>query len=190
MAADPRTDKRPLLALVITALALAAPAQAAGLPTPKQVAPPDGASVTALPPFSWKPVAKAERYEFQIAADSGFNSPVLGRGDDHFFTRNTRATLKKTVPNGRYFWRVRAATKSGGVSAWSEGRALRKAWTAAATLQAPAAGAALSYPASPLRLTWSPVPGAAHYLVSIATDPMLGSLVAEGATKGAVEKRP
>jgi hypothetical protein len=133
-------------------------------------------------------VRKADRYEFQIAADSGFNSRVLGRSDDHFFTRNTRATLKKTVPNGRYFWRVRAVTESGRVSRWSEGRALRKAWTASAALQAPAAGAALSYPASPLRLTWSPVPGAAHYLVSVATDPQLGSLVNEAsAAAGPVE---
>jgi hypothetical protein len=171
---------------LIGLLVVAAPANAARLATPKQVAPADGAAVAEVPPFSWNPVRNADRYEFQIAADAGFNSPVLGRGDDHFFTRNTRATLKKTVPNGRYFWRVRAVTKSGGVSRWSEGRALRKSWTAAATLQAPAAGAALSYPASPLRLTWSPVPGAAHYLVSIATDPQLGSIVRE-ATAGPVE---
>ena len=135
----------------------------------------------------WNPVRNADRYEFQIAADAGFNSPVLGRGDDHFFTRNTRATLKKTVPNGRYFWRVRAVTKAGAVSRWSDGRALRKAWTGAAALQAPASGAGITYPASPLRLNWSAVPGAAHYLVSIATDPQLGSLAHESSTDGPVE---
>jgi hypothetical protein len=160
-------------------LLVAAPADAARLATPKPIAPADGASVAEVAPFSWSPVRNADRYEFEIAADAGFNSPVLGRGDDHFFTRNTRATLRKTVPNGRYYWRVRAVTKAGGVSAWSRGRALRKAWTASATLQAPAAGSGLTYPASPLRLSWSPVPGAAHYLVSIATDPQLGSIVRE-----------
>jgi hypothetical protein len=182
MAADPRTDRVPRSVLVaLVALLVAAPADAARIASPQQIAPAEGASVAELPSFSWKPVRKADRYEFQIAADSGFNSPVLGRGEDHFFTRNTRATLKKTVPNGRYFWRVRAVTKSGGISRWSEGRALRKAWTASATLQAPLAGAPLSFPASPLRLSWSPVAGAAHYLVSIATDPQLGSLVRETA---------
>src|SRR5262249_6904079 len=43
--------------------------------------------------------------------------------------------------------------------------------------QTPVTGAALSFPADPLRLTWSPVPYAASYLVSVATDPALGSLV-------------
>jgi hypothetical protein len=182
MAADSRTDRIRLSALLaLVALLLAAPAEGARLAAPKPIAPADGAAVGEIPPFSWSSVRKADRYEFQIAADAGFNSPVLGRGDDHFFTRNTRATLKKTVPNGRYFWRVRAVTKAGGVSRWTEGRALRKAWTASATLQAPVGGAALSFPASPLRLNWTPVPGAAHYLVSIATDPLLGSLVRETA---------
>jgi hypothetical protein len=185
MAADPRTDRFLRSVLVaLVALVVAAPADAARLPTPKPIAPADGASVAEFPPFSWNAVRKADRYEFQIAADSGFNSPVLGRGEDHFFTRNTRATLRKTVPNGRYFWRVRAVTKSGGVSAWSEGRALRKNWTASATLQLPAAGAPITYPASPLRLTWSPVAGAAHYLVSVASDPQLGSIVREGNAAG------
>jgi hypothetical protein len=186
MAADPRTDRNRLSALLVLTVLLvgAAPAEAARLATPKPTAPADGASVVELPAFAWSPVRNAARYEFQIAADAGFNSPVLGRGDDHFFTRNTRATLKRTVPNGRYFWRVRAVTKAGGVSAWSQGRALRKAWTASATLQAPSAGAGLTFPANPLRLNWSPVPGAAHYLVSIATDPLLGSIVREGSAAG------
>jgi hypothetical protein len=188
MAADSRTTRSSLSAvLLLGVLVGAAAADGARLPAPKPIAPADGASVTEVPPFAWNPVRRADRYEFQIAADSGFNSPVLGRSEDHFFTRNTRATLKKTIPNGRYFWRVRAVTKSGGVSRWTAGRALRKAWTAAATLQAPAAGAGLSYPASPLRLAWSPVPGAAHYLVSIATDPQLGSLIRETSSAEAVE---
>jgi hypothetical protein len=191
MAADRRSARRlphRLIPALVAFLLAAPPAGAARLATPEQLSPADGAGVAAIPPFAWNQVRGADRYEFQIAADSGFNSPVLGRGHDHFFTRNTRATLKKTVPNGRYFWRVRAVTKSGGVSRWSEGRAFRKAWTAAATLQAPASGIGLSYPASPLKLTWSPVPGAAQYLVSIASDPRLGSLVGEGSgTAGPVE---
>jgi hypothetical protein len=191
MAADPGLARRLVYPLVaaLTVLLIAAPAAgAARLATPKQVSPADGAGLAAIPPFAWNEVPRADRYEFQIAADAGFNSPVLGRGTDHFFTRNTRATLKKTVPNGRYFWRIRAVTKSGGVSPWSEGRAFRKAWTAATTPQAPTGGVGLSYPASPLKLTWSPVPGAAHYLVSIANDPLLGSLVGEGSgASGPVE---
>ncbi|HMI99070.1 MAG TPA: hypothetical protein VK488_04465 [Gaiellaceae bacterium] len=160
--------------LVVVGSISAAPA---ALKTPRPLSPPSGATVTMLPAFAWAPVRGAERYEFQIAADAGFNAPVLGPGQDRFFTKNTRATLSKTVPNGTYWWRVRASGRGGRVSHWTAGQSLRKTWTAAAALNSPANGAAVSYPLVPLRLAWSPVPGAATYLVSIATDPLLGSLV-------------
>jgi protein-S-isoprenylcysteine O-methyltransferase Ste14 len=165
-----------VVALVVAGLVVATGAQAR-LRTPVPISPAAGAAVTSLPAFAWKPVSGADHYEFQIAADAGFNAAVLGGGQDRFFTRNARATLKKTVPNGTYWWRVRAAKKGGNVSPWSRGRSVRKAWTAAAALQSPGNGAIVDYPLTPLRLNWSPVAGAAKYLVSIATDPLLGSLV-------------
>ncbi|HEU4942906.1 MAG TPA: hypothetical protein VFT18_06540 [Gaiellaceae bacterium] len=166
-------------ALVAAALLLAASASSAATPlaTPAPVAPVAGASAQALPSFAWTAVAGAAKYEFQFAADSGFNAPVLGRGEDQFFTRNTRATLKKTVPNGTYYWRVRAVSADGSVSPWSAPRQLRKGWTLAPALQAPAHGAVVSHPASPLVLRWASVPHAAKYLVTIASDPQLGSAV-------------
>jgi protein-S-isoprenylcysteine O-methyltransferase Ste14 len=153
------------------------------LAKPTLTSPAPGAQISLVPAFAWNPVRGADRYEFQIAADAGFNAPVLGRGSDRFFTRNTRATVAKTVPNGVYWWRVRAAAKTGAVSPWSSPRSLRKAWTATAALQAPANGANISYPLVPLKLAWSPVPGAAKYIVSIATDPLLGSLVSSVETQ-------
>jgi protein-S-isoprenylcysteine O-methyltransferase Ste14 len=173
-----------VLGLALIGLALPAAAQAR-LRTPALVSPASGVVVTSLPTFAWNPVSGADRYEFQIAADAGFNGSVLGSGQDRFFTRNTRATLKKTVPNGTYWWRVRAAGKSGNVSPWSRGRSIRKAWTAAAALQSPANGALVDYPLAPLKLSWSPVAGATQYLVSIATDPLLGSLVGGAAAETA-----
>jgi hypothetical protein len=164
-------------AAALVAVVGSSSAAPAALRTPRPLSPASGARVSLLPAFAWAPVAGAERYEFQIAADAGFNAPVLGAGQDRFFTRNTRATVSKTVPNGTYWWRVRAAGKRGQVSPWTAGQSFRKAWSAAAVLQSPGNGAAVSYPLAPLRLAWSPVPGAATYLVSIATDPELGSLV-------------
>jgi hypothetical protein len=124
------------------------------------------------------------RYEFQLAADVGFNAPVLGKGEDQFFTRNSRATLKKTVPNGTYYWRVRAVSADGSVSPWSAPRQLRKGWTLAPALQAPAHGAVVSHPTNPLVLRWSAVPHASKYLVTIASDPQLGSRSAVSRTIG------
>jgi hypothetical protein len=163
-----------------TALAFATPAHAVPstpLPTPQPLAPASGAVLDSVPAFAWAPVANVDHYEFQLAADAGFNSPVLGKGNDSFATDNTRATVLKTFPNGTYYWRVRSVAQDGSVSPWSGGRMFRKSWTAAASLQAPSAGSSLSFGTDALKLGWTAVPGAANYLVQVGSDPSLGSLV-------------
>ena len=166
----------PALAAAAAVLAFAAPAHGA-LTAPVLLDPGPGASVEALPAFSWSPVPGAYAYEFQVAADQNFNAPVLGRGEGSFATRNTRATLKKTLPNGRYWWRVRATTKSGDVSPWSNPRSLIKAWTAVPSSQSPGPGYPFTFPGAPISLGWAPVPYAASYFVSLASDPALANVV-------------
>jgi hypothetical protein len=173
MAAD-----RKLLAAAFAAIAFLTAGPARGAVTrPTQTAPAAGAIVQFLPAFAWTPVAGADKYEFQISADAGMNSPVLGSGKDDFFTRNTRATLTQTIPNGTYYWRVRSTDAAGGSSKWTEPRSFRKLWNLQPALQSPGSGASLTYPGKPVVLSWSGVPGAAHYLVSVASDTSLGSLV-------------
>jgi hypothetical protein len=173
MAAD-----RKLLAAAFAAIAFLTAGPARGAVTrPTQTAPAAGAVVQFLPSFAWTPVAGADKYQFQISADAGMNSPVLGEGKDNFFTKNTRATLLKTIPNGTYYWRVRATNAAGELSNWTEPRAFKKQWNLQPALQTPSSGAALTYPSSPVVLNWSGVPGASHYLVSVASDPTLGSIV-------------
>jgi hypothetical protein len=164
------------LAASTAAVVLAGPANAA-VGTTTLVSPAPDATVQALPTFSWTGVTGAEKYEFAMAADAGFNSPVLGTGEGQFFTRNSRATVKKTLPNGTYWWRVRAIAAGGAVSPWTAPRPLRKTWTLAPTLVSPTNGAVALHPTNPLVLKWASVPYAAKYLVTIATDPALGSAV-------------
>jgi hypothetical protein len=187
---DPR-GRRPRVwaigALLATALTLAlaqgAHTALAGKPAaappqpPTPTGPAEGSTFDALPVFSWGAVAGAERYEFEIAADAGFNSPVLGSNFDSFLTRNTRATLKKVIPNGTYWWHVRSVGPDGAVSAWSPGRSFRKEWAASPALSAPGNGATITFPAQTFKLSWAPVPGAATYLVTVAFDQSLGSVV-------------
>ncbi len=175
--------------LVVLAVAsLVAGGAARGVPkAPLPVSPADGTTIDGLPAFAWNAVAGAEEYEFQIAADGGFNSPVLGGGKDNFRTKNLRATLEQTVPNGTYWWRVRAISRKGVPSAWSHGRSFRKRWARTTQLLSPLGGAVVAYPSTPLRLRWSPVDGARKYLVSVATDPSLGSLVSLGGAAGPTE---
>jgi len=180
MAADPKNLRRFLaVALGTVVLVAAAPAQAA-LPAPTPLEPAAGANVEALPAFAWSAVAGAASYEFQLAADQNFNAPVLGRGEAQFSTRNTRATIKKTLPNGTYWWRVRSATLSGDTSPWSGPRSLRKSWVGAPSTLAPAPGFPFAFPSSPMRVNWSPVPYAASYLFSLASDPALANIVEGG----------
>jgi hypothetical protein len=163
-----------LLAALAVALVLVSPAGSAPL-TPSPTGPPDGTVVDSLPVFAWSHVAGADKYEFEIAADPGFNAPVLGAGKDNFFTKNTRATIEKVVPNGTYWWHVRAVAGDGSVSGWSAGLSVTKNWAAAPSLVAPANGATVMFPTDAFQLSWNAVPGATEYSVTLATDPTLGS---------------
>ena len=165
-------------ALVATLIALVSVAPAGSAPAAPVAAGPDAGAVLAfLPAFAWSAVSGADRYEFEISADSGFNSPVLGSNFDHFFTKNTHATINKSIPNGTYWWHVRSVGSDGSVSPWSSTRSFQKQWLIAPALTAPADDAMITYPTQAFRLSWNPVPGAFTYLLSVATDPELGSLV-------------
>lgn len=163
----------------VFALTLAGAVEAGGVAAPRPSGPPSGATNAELPPFVWRAARGADSYEFQIAADRGFNSSIPGLRSTRFDTSNTRATITTAVPNGTYWWRVRAVTKAGQVSGWSRARSVRKTWTAAPQLRGPVNGARVSFPVQPLTLSWSPVPRAAKYLVSLATDQDLASLVGD-----------
>jgi hypothetical protein len=177
MHARRRTPLALLAALI--ALTAAGAVQAGGVAAPRPAAPAGGSAHPELPPFVWRAVRGAAGYEFQIAADRGFNSSIPRLRNTRVDTENTRATVTVAVPNGTYWWRVRAVTESGQVSGWSAPRSVRKAWTAAPRLQAPVNGAKVSFPAQPLTLSWAPVQRASKYLVSLATDQDLATLVGD-----------
>jgi hypothetical protein len=168
-------------AIAALAVALVSVGPAGGAPAiPAPVMPADGASFAFLPAFGWGAISGADRYEFEIAADPGFNAPVLGSQYDHFFTKNTRATLTKVIPNGTYWWHVRGVAADGAVSGWSSTQSFTRNWASSPDLTAPADGSTITFPAEPFRLKWTPVPGAVKYAVSVATDPSLGSLIGDG----------
>jgi hypothetical protein len=156
----------------------------AGLREPAPQSPANNASVQSLPTFEWATAANAASYQFELAADPRFGSLVQRTlsGQGSFQTHNTAATLDKAVPDGAYYWRVRALTAKGSVRAWSQVRRLVKAWTAAPQITG-GDGAAVSWPTTPLVLRWSSVPYATKYLVSIATDPALSNIVVGSATQ-------
>jgi hypothetical protein len=160
-----------VIAALAVALVTVAPAGSAP-PVPDPTGPPDGQEVPFLPAFAWNGVAGAARYQFQLAADPNFNSPLF-----NISTRNTRATPEKTVPNGTYYWRVASIDSAGSVSNWSAVMSIEKLWAVTPTLSTPGDEAIISFPVDPLVLRWNPVLGAAKYRVYLARDEALSSLV-------------
>ena len=152
-----------MIGLVTIAPAASAP------PVPDPLSP-SGDTLDRTPAFAWNGVTGAVRYEFQVSADPGFNSTQVS-----FMTKNTRATLPDTLTNGTYWWRVRADDGAGNVSGWSIPQSFEKDWGSAPTLTAPANGATIVFPDTPLTLKWNPVPLAAEYKLEIASDLGLSS---------------
>jgi hypothetical protein len=151
----------------------------AKLRAPALQSPTSGASVEALPTFSWAPVRHTAHYEFQLAADRKFASIMAGGG---IKTNNTAATLEKAIPDGTYYWRVRAVSMADAAGRWSPTRTLNKAWTTPPILQNED-GLIVSWPVLPLVLHWSTVPHATTYQLAIATDDKLTNVVLGTASK-------
>ena len=161
----------------LVALGVSAPAQAA-LRAPSLQSPAKSASVEALPTFTWGSVKGAAQYEFQVSDDAKFQSIVSGGRSGGSRTKNTAATFQKSVPDGNYFWRVRAISSKDKAGRWSSTRSFTKAWKTAPLPLGPSDDQSVAWPSLPLLLRWTPVPHAVKYLVTIATDPTLAQPVA------------
>jgi hypothetical protein len=161
------------LTIAACAAALLLPAVASAAPgRPTLVAPAADANVQGVPAFTWNSVKRADRYEFQLAADPSFGS-IVDKGS--FQTRNTAASIDKSLADGTYYWRVRAINAKGDAGRWGR-RSITKGWNARPELLGPISGAFVPFPSTPLVLRWTPVPRAYKYRVYIATDPGLGTL--------------
>ena len=161
-------SRNTVLALGAVCFFLLFAAQAKALARPALAAPANGATVAALPAFSWTPVAGAAKYQIQIASDANFASLAEGGS---FFTRNTRATLKRAMPDGQFWWRVRASDSYGKGVSLVRGPVDRPRIGAKADPLYPAEGATLTYPDDAFRLTWSSVPRTFKYSVTVSEDP-------------------
>jgi hypothetical protein len=164
-----------LLAPTLAAALLLAPAVADAKPAmPKATGPKLNLTASTMPTLTWTKAKNATSYEIQISSDSGFNPALVDAT-----TQNLRFLHGKTLPNGAYFWRMRALDAAGATSKWTGVRKFTKQWKDTPALLTPASLAAIAYP-TPAVLSWTPVSGASTYRVSVATGAAGGGVDAPG----------
>ncbi len=159
-----------VLALIIASACVAA----AATPTPALLAPASGANVTAPVAISWSAVndpAGITSYNWQVSTSSTFGNIVLHNSVSGQTTQDTVSGLA----NGTYFWRVQAVNNSFVQSAWSAPLSFNITGTGAGALGAPGLSPTKGYstfhPFEVIVFNWSPVPGAANYVLQFSKDP-------------------
>jgi hypothetical protein len=123
----------------------------------------------AIPYFEWEPVPGALTYRIQIDDQIGFNEPVLY----NVTTPNTRyiPDNNANLLDGLIYWRVRVETPLP-VGEWTYGQ-FTKDWGTtgnAPELLYPEQGATIEFFEKPI-FSWTPVIGAADYVLKIDNDP-------------------
>ena len=81
---------------------------------PSEVAPQRNVFPTATPTLRWSAITWAAAYEIQIDDTDDFSSPVY-----HSATLTAAEVITPDLPNGVYYWRVRAQRPNGTWSEWS-----------------------------------------------------------------------
>jgi large repetitive protein len=157
-------------------LLLTGAAAQARLTAPKLTSPSNRSTVQALPAFTWGSVHGAAQYQFEFSANGNFSSGVNGFGVGPLSLDTTAITNSDTIPDGTYFWRVRAVSATNVPGRWSGTRKLTKHWSTAPKLLSPVS-TSIRWPTTPLLLRWAAVPHAVNYQVEIGTSPALSTLV-------------
>ena len=152
-----------VLSVLIALAQTATGAHAADLEAPSGLSP-SATTVTTNPVLTWTAVAGAAKYDVQVASDPGFAAPVY-TATTALTVATPTTTIGATV-DGPIYWRVRGVDASGAPGPYANAQFWRTALPGPALLT-PADAAVLSFPDDPPLLTWSPLAGAAKYIVQI-----------------------
>jgi hypothetical protein len=116
------------------------------------------------PIFNWLPATNGDTYQIQIDNNADFSSP------EQDVTVGVESYIAGTLPDGRYYWRVRAFNSDTAPGAWSA------AWQVTVDTLAPPVPALLapvdgaSSTNRMLKLTWTKVNGAVAYELHLDLD--------------------
>lgn len=155
-------------------------------PAPSLVAPADATSLAQPVALSWNSVSAAGgpigSYTWQVSNSSGFTT-IMASGFTNMDSDSSVPTPTSDrvsgLPNGTYFWRVKATQLSGGAtgstdSPWSAVRSFTVTGIGSApatpSITAPANGAQFHIREN-YNVQWSSVPGAHYYVLEVANEP-------------------
>ena len=162
-----------LLCILALIFGVASPAFAA-VGVPAALAPAAGANVTSPFTISWSAITDPSGilgYNWQVSASSTFSTVALQNSTNVGITQDTVSGL----PNGAYFWRVQAVSGAFVKGAWSQPRSFTITGAGAgqpgAPAMSPTKGYSTFHPLEVITFNWSPVAGAASYVLEYSTDP-------------------
>ncbi|HLO33506.1 MAG TPA: ABC transporter substrate-binding protein [Anaerolineales bacterium] len=98
------------------------PGAATDLSRPILLSPPGNNHTTHIstPTFTWHGVTNAHQYEIQLSTDSAFPQSA-----NSYFVPDLTFTLSTSLPDGKYYWRVRAYNAANQYGEWSAVRSFR-----------------------------------------------------------------
>ena len=146
----------------------------AAVAVPNPLSPASGASLQSPLTISWSAVTDPSGilgYNWQVSTSSTFPTVALQNSTNVGITQDTVSGL----PNGTYFWRVQAVSGAFVKSAWSAARSFNITGAGPGQPGAPALSPTKAYstfhPLEVMTFNWSPVAGAASYVLQASKDP-------------------
>ena len=160
--------------LCVIALIFGASSSAfAAVAVPNPLSPASGTNLTSPLTISWSAVTDPSGilgYNWQVSTSSTFPTIALQNSTNVGITQDTVSGL----PNGTYFWRVQAVNGAFVKSAWSAARSFNITGAGAGQpgtpTMSPTKGYSTFHPLEVITFNWSPVTGAASYVLQASTD--------------------
>ncbi|MEA2252279.1 MAG: hypothetical protein QOG70_2521 [Solirubrobacteraceae bacterium] len=150
------------------------PPMSSGPAAPAPTAPADGASVTTPLTLSWSTVSDVSGingYNWQLSASPAFSTLVR---QDSTLPQTPRSEVGGLSP-GTYYWRVQAVNGALVQGAWSQTRSFVVTGNGPTAIGAPVLDplpfGTQYHPMESFPFSWTPVPGAASYVVEYSRDP-------------------
>ncbi len=128
--------------------------------------------------LTWGEIPTAAGYTVEIADNPGFSNIVWTAE-----TSQAIAVPEILLPDGAYWWRVRAVDEAGTQGIWSDVARVSKTWPNQITgtrLAASPTGSAATFTALNPYLFWNPVPGAKSYDVQVSPGDQFNSVIFAG----------